>query len=235
MRWLARRRGRSLGAAAGLLLVLCVLPLEMIVRKHLFAESIQFCAFAMVIPSLVVLAAPSAPRRVRLSVRGAMGVGVLFVGSCLLWRLPPVLDALARHPALQAVELGMLLLAGTWLWLQLAGSPSSPARLTRPQRAGLAALAMWSVWVIAYVLGFANHAVVHAYDLTGSLGTVTDQELSAAIVWALSGACFIPVIAVTLLGWLRDSVAPGAEPAEDTQLSGGVPAVRGWGRPPRGR
>jgi cytochrome c oxidase assembly factor CtaG len=231
----ARWAGRWLAVAGGVLLVLGVMPLELLVREYLFAESVQFSAFAIVIPSLLVLGAPWVPRRARLPFGGAMAVVVAFAGGCLLWRLPPVLDALAGHPALRVAELGTLLLAGTLLWLQLAGSPSSPATLTRTQRAGLAALAMWSVWVIAYVLGFANHAVIHGYDSAGTLGVVADQEISAALLWALSGACFIPVIAVTLLGWLRDGVTPGAGPAEETPTGRAVPAVRGWGRPPRSR
>lgn len=215
--------------------MLGVAPLEMIVRRYLFAESIQFCAFAMAIPALLVLGAPRAPSRGRLPFGGALAVGAIFVAVCLAWRLPPVLDALARHPVLQVPELATLLLAGTGLWLQLVGSPSSAVRLARTQRAAVAALAMWSVWVIAYVLGFANHAVIHAYDLSGS-GAVTDQEISAFLLWAVSGACFIPVIGVTMLGWLRDSSAPGAGPAEEADAAPGmrgVPVVRGWGRPPR--
>lgn len=235
MPWHAGRPRGWLAVAGGVLLVLCVLPLEMIVREYLFAESIQFCAFAIVIPSFLVTGAPWAPRRARLPFGGAMAVGVVFAGLCLLWRLPPVLDALARHPVLQVAELGTLLAAGIWLWLQLAGSPSSAARLPRPQRAAVAALAMWSIWAIAYVLGFANHAVIHGYDESGSFRTVTDQELSAALMWALSGASFIPVIAVTMLGWLRDSTAPGDGSPDDLPAGRGVPAVRGWGRLPRSR
>ena len=225
-----------LAVAGGALVVLGVLPLEAVARRYLFAESVQFCAFAMAIPALVVLGAPWTPRLGRLAFGGALAVGGVFAGICLLWRLPPVLDALARHPVLQVPELVTLLLAGAALWLQLVSSPASAARPTRPQRAAVAALAMWSIWAIAYVLGFANHAVTHAYDLSGSLGAVTDQEVTAALMWAVSGACFIPIICVTLLGWLRDSAAPGAGPAEETPAGrGGVPAVRGWGRAPRSR
>jgi cytochrome c oxidase assembly factor CtaG len=230
------RRLRSLLPAAGVvLLVLTVLPLETILRRYLFAESIQFCAFAMVIPALIVLGWRRTPRRGQLAFGGALAAGVVYVGLCLLWRLPPVLDALARHPVLQLAELMTLLPAGTVLWLQMAGSPSAAARLARPQRAAVAALAMWSAWVIAYVLGFANHAVVHAYDQSGSLGVVTDQEISVALTWAVSAACFLPVICVTMLGWLRDSSAPGAVPAEEAPAGRGAPAVRGWGRAPRSR
>ncbi len=230
-----RRSMRWLTVLGGVLMVLAALPLQTIARKYLFAESVQFCGYAMAVPALAVLGTPWTPRRGRLPFGGAMAIGLVFVGCCLLWRLPPVLDALARHPVLQVPELLTLLLAGTGLWLQLVNSPSSAVRLTRPQRAAVAALAMWSIWGIAYALGFANHAVVHAYDLSGSFGAVPDQEASAALAWAVSGACFVPVICVTLLGWLRDSGAPGGGEAEETPARHGVPAVRGWTRAPRSR
>ena len=80
------------------------------------------------------------------------------------WRLPPVLDALARHPALILAELATLAPAGVGLWLELVNSRPLTPRLSRPQRAAIAALAMWSTWAMAYILGFADRPVVHAYD-----------------------------------------------------------------------
>lgn len=225
---------RWLAVTGVLLLALSVWPLGQLASRHLFAETIQFFAVAIVVPALVVLGARPAPRAGRLPFAGAIAVGALFAAGCLLWRLPPVLDALARRPLLRVPELASMLLAGVALWLQLVGSGPSAARLSRTQRAAVAAVPMWSVWAIGYVLGFANHPVIHAYDLSGSLGVVSDQELSAALTWAISGACFIPVIAVTMLGWLRDSGAPGPGPAEEQAVRGAM-TVRGWTRAPRSR
>lgn len=221
-------------AAVVVLLLAAVLP-EMTAGRYLFVETIQFAAFAMVIPALAVLGTPWTPGFARLPLRGAVAVAVVFIGVCLAWRLPPVLDALARHPALRVAELLTLLLAGLALWLQLVGSPSSEVRLSRPQRAALAAVPMWSVWIIAYVLGFANHAVVSGYDASGSLGRVTDQEITAIVSWAMSAACFIPVIAVTMLTWLHDSSGPGLVVADEQRPTPGALVVRGWGRAPRAR
>ena len=53
---------------------------------------------------------------------------------------------------------------------------------------------MWSLWAIAYVLGFAHDSVVHAYDGAGShLGTVADQEITTFLLWAAAGVAFAPV------------------------------------------
>ena len=100
--------------------------------------------------------------------------------------------------------------AGVGLWLELVNSPPLAPRLTRPPRAAIAALAMWSIWVIAYVLGFAGGAVVHAYDSLGSsLPTVGDQEITVFVLWLAAACCFVPVIFASLLTWLKDGADPG--------------------------
>ena len=168
----------------------------------------------------------AAGRRRRPSFVRAAGFLAWWVGVCLCWRLPPVLDALARHPALSLAELATLVAAGVGLWLELVNSPPLAPRLTRPPRAAIAALAIWSIWVIAYVLGFAGRAVVHAYDSLGSsLSTVADQEITVFVLWLAAACCFVPVIFASLLTWLRDGADPGEEPARS--------GVRGWGRQPR--
>jgi cytochrome c oxidase assembly factor CtaG len=230
-----RDRGRWLAIFAAVILILAAALPELVAGRYLFVETIQFAAAVMVVPALTVLGASWVPRPARLPLPGAAAVAVVFIGVCLAWRVPLTLDALARHPALRVPEFVTLLLAGLALWLQLVGSPSSPPRLARPQRAALAAVPMWSVWVIAYVLGFANHAVVSGYEVPGSLGAVTDQEITAIMTWAISAACFIPVIAVTLLTWLRDGGGPGPGTASERRAARGTLVVRGWGREPHGR
>jgi hypothetical protein len=79
---------------------------------------------------------------------------------------------------------------------------------------------------VAYVLGFAAHPVVSAYDRAGShLTTVADQEITVFVVWAVAGACFIPVIVVMGLTWLKEASEAAGEPAGRTMPVG----VRGWG------
>lgn len=237
----AYRRGPLLPAAAAALMIGSVI-VAVIGRGHLYAESVPFVVFAMVGPALLVLGTPWAPRQARLPLPAAVAAAVVFACVCLAWRLPPVLDAISRYPVLQVPELALLLLAGTALWLQLVNSPSSRGRLTRRQRAAVAAIAMWSVWIMAYAFGFANHALVHRYDMSGSLNVVMDQEIATGLIWLVSAACFIPVICVTMLGWLADSSAPATgsaadalarDPADAPGIVPGVRAVRGWGREPR--
>ena len=231
-----------LPAVAAALVVICLVPpLGPAARRYLFVESVQFCVFALAAPALVVLGAPwrqlrlagAGARRRRTSFVAALAALIAWVAICLCWRLPPVLDGLARHPALVAPEAVTLWAAGAGLWLELVPSPPLAPRVTPPQRACLAALAMWSIWGIAYVLGFASGAVVHAYDHAGShLSTVSDQEITAFVLWAAAGAAFIPVIFAAVMGWLKDGAGPAEEPASGPLSTG----VRGWGtRPARGR
>jgi len=158
------------------------------------------------------------------------------VAVCLAWRLPPAMDALARQPALVVPEALTLLAVGGGLWLELVDSPPLAPRLPRPGRAAVAALAMWSTWAVAYVLGFASHAIFHAYDAAGSgLSAVADQEIAVGLVWAVAGACFVPVVITSMLGWL----AGGEDTDEEFQRvfrdENQRATVRGWGPRPRRR
>jgi cytochrome c oxidase assembly factor CtaG len=250
---------RVLGVTGLVLVLACLLPpLDMFARRYVFVESLQFCVFAMAGPALIVLSAPwrflrlsrsdSAPgepgpadrlaaaRRANRSFGRAAVFLVAFIAVCLVWRLSPVMDTLARQPALVVPEALTLLAVGTGLWLELVDSPPMAPRLPRPGRATVAAVAMWSTWAVAYVLGFAGHAVFHAYDAAGSaLSAVADQEIAVALVWAVAGFCFIPVIIATMIGWL----AGGEDADEEFQRvfrdENERAMVRGWGTRPRPR
>jgi cytochrome c oxidase assembly factor CtaG len=235
--WLA-----ALGAA---LVVVTVAPgMAGLAHRYVVAESAQFVTFAMAAPALIVLGAPwrllrlsrpverlAAARRTRTAFWRAGVFLLVFIGAAVAWRLPPVMDALARHPFLVAAELVTLLPAGIVLWLELVRSPPVAPRLPSPHRAAVAALAMWSVWAVAYALGLSNHAVFHAYDGAGSaLSAVADQQLTVALVWLVSGLCFVPVVFVTLLAWLKDSDDPDEELQRLARDERQHPVVRGWGR-----
>jgi len=241
-----RRSRRWLAVAGAVLIVACLVPpVSVLAQRYLFVESIQFCVFAMIGPALIVLGAPwcigrlpsgaarlvdrlAAGRRRRPPFVLALGYLTAWIVICLLWRLLPVLDALARHPALVVAEAITLCAAGIGLWLELVDSPVEP-RLARSQRGLIATLAMWSIWGVAYILGFAGHSVAPAYDAPGShLAPVADQEITAFLMWAAAAASFIPVLVVALLAWVKDDAAP-AEPGGGTLNRG----VSGWRRPAR--
>jgi cytochrome c oxidase assembly factor CtaG len=257
-----RRRQWLAVLGAALVLVSVLPPLVTLAHRYIFAESLQFALSGLGAPALIVLGAPwrmlwlargpgrtpageasgrSGPldrlagvRRQRTSFLRAAGFLAAFVAVGVAWRLPPVMDAVARHPALVAAELVTLLVAGTGLWLELVGSPPLRPRLPHPQRAAVAALAMWSTWIAAYVLGLANGAVFHAYDPAGSgLSPVADQEITAGLVWAVAGVSFVPVVFASLLAWLKDSDDPDEELQRIVRDDNHRVVVRGWARPRR--
>ena len=256
----AAARGRPWLAAAGAALIVAALAVTGLARRYVVAESAQFVVFAVAAPALIVLGAPwrllrlsraagpqpgppgtapldrlAAARRHKTSFPRAAGFLAVFIAAGVAWRLPPVVDALARYPALVAVELVTLLAAGIGLWLELVSSPPLEPRLPNPHRAAIAALAMWSTWAVGYALGLANHAVFHGYDGPGSsLSAVADQEITVALVWAVSACCFVPVVFVALLSWLSGGDNPDEELQRLARDDRQLPVVRGWGRPARG-
>jgi cytochrome c oxidase assembly factor CtaG len=236
----------------------------MLARHYVWAESVQFCVFAMVGPALIVLGAPW--RVLRLSRRedaGQAGVAVFdegpadrlaarrgqrtsfpraaifliaFMAVSLAWRLPPVMDALARQPLLVLPEMATLLAAGTGLWLELVDSPPLTPRLPHPQRAAVAALSMWFTWAVAYALGFASHAVLHDYSSANKgLSIIADQEITVALVWAVAGFCFVPVVILTMGRWLTHSEDPDEEFQRVVRDQANRATVKGWGGPSRRR
>jgi cytochrome c oxidase assembly factor CtaG len=258
-RWLPRER-HWLTAAALIVDVACLIPpFTTFARRYVWVESAQFGLFAMAVPGLLVLGAPW--RLLRLSGGGAgrrqpadraqpadrlamarrqnrsfvrsMAFLALFAGMSIIWRLPAAVDALARNQALAVGEMASLVIAGTGLWLEIAPSPPLRPRGLGPQRAAIAALAMWFIWIIAYILGFANHPVFPAYRRTGGgLNPVTDQALATWLLWLIAGLCFAPVVFTAALGWLRDTENPDAELGRVAN-EGGLRAVKGWGHPRR--
>jgi cytochrome c oxidase assembly factor CtaG len=222
------RQRLALLIAAGLLVVVLVVPpIGILARRFVFVESVQFGLLASVIPALVAAAAPldlvaraGRPSRglrlaVQLAAARARHRGVLpgavtlagFVAVAAFWRLPGSVDALAEHPALVLVEAGSLVAVGTALWLELIPSPPFAPRGPRPVRIAFAAGAMWSLWVLAYILGMSHERWFHAISQgrPAGLSTIADQQLAAGLIWFVAALAFIPAIFVTLFGWLRDS------------------------------
>jgi cytochrome c oxidase assembly factor CtaG len=253
-------------AVAGLVLVLVSLlpPLDLLALRYVWAESVQFCVFAMVGPALIVLGAPwrllrlsrmenagqagvtvsdegpadrlAAQRRQRTSFPPAAIFMIAFMAVSLAWRLPPVMDALARQPLLVLPEMVTLVAAGTGLWLELVDSPPLTPRLPHPQRAAVAALSMWFTWAVAYALGFASHAVLHGYSGAGrGLSIIADQEITVALVWAVAGFCFVPVVILTMGRWLTHSEDPDEEFQRVVRDQANRATVKGWGGPSRRR
>jgi cytochrome c oxidase assembly factor CtaG len=164
-----------------------------IARRYVVGESLQFTIFEVVIPALVVLAAPwrrlTSPATIERETRATAGsnsfghvlqriadgrlrhrsplrsVGflALYCAVTVFWRVPGTVDALARVPGLSLVEALTLLVAGVLLWLELLASPPFVPRSAYPMRIAVAAIAMWATWILGYLIGLSHVAWFTAY------------------------------------------------------------------------
>jgi cytochrome c oxidase assembly factor CtaG len=252
LNWLSRRRSWLAVAAVLLILLSLVPPAGSYARRYVFAESLQFVVFATVVPALLVLGAPwrlpflrrfSRPPGPGRSLPGRRGSGfargavvlLIFMGTVTAWRLPAAVNALATRPGLAVAEMVTVVAAGCELWLELVESPPLLPRLTRPLRAAFAALAMWTIWFLAYILGFAQVAWFPAYTHPAGLSPVADQEIATGIMWAIPALCFVPVVFVTALTWLKDSEDPDDGLRAIVRAQPGPARSGRWRpRPPRG-
>jgi cytochrome c oxidase assembly factor CtaG len=217
--------------------------------RYAFAQALQFAVLAIVVPALVVIGAPwrlgrwpahaadraAIARSHRPGTVRAWAALVGFVATVVIWRLPVVVNTLAWHPVLVVAEAVTLIGAGCGLWLELADSPPLLSRISTPQRAAFAALPMWSIWVLAYIMGFSRGAWFTAFAHRGGpgLGTAADQQIATAILWTVPALCFAPVIFASALRWLRDSSDPDSELREVSAAGqpGALRPPRGWRMP----
>ena len=187
-------------------------------------ESLQFVLLGVVVPLLVVLWSPW--RLAERTRRAAIGLGerrqrhATFGRACIvlaaelvaltMWRVPVAVDTIARHQGLVAAEVLSLVPIGVLLWAEILDAPPLTARLPpSPGRALLAALTMWTIWIVAYLGGF-SHAWYPVYVHRGA-GAAWDQQIAATTLWFISAAVFVPVVFYVLQRWLSEGERPDAE------------------------
>lgn len=134
---------------------------------------------------------------------------VVFLGVVLVWRIPPTIDAIASSWPLVLLQAVMLLGSGILLWSHLLDTDQSVLGTGRPRRMAMAALAMWAIWALSYLVGFSSHPMFPAYHhAAGSgLGVIADQELAVFLLLLIPGFVCVPVVFVNLLRWLRSQGA----------------------------
>jgi cytochrome c oxidase assembly factor CtaG len=157
----------------------------------------------------------------------AVVIASAYLALVVLWRIPLTVDATARHPGLVLAEAATLVPLGVAMWLELVESPPLTPRLTRPHRVAMSAVVMWVIWVLAYLVGLAHGAWYHGFDHSVATGISisADQQLTSGVMWALSGAAFVPVVFWNLIFWLQ------AEEDPDDELHRLIRQQRTRGRP----
>ena len=155
----------------------------------------------------------SQKRSMRKGYRRAVTLLLIFVGQSILWRCAPVVNALIRHPWLSIVESMMLVVGGVFLWLELFESAPFRPTTARPYRIGVSAIAMWTVWVIAYLMAMAQNSWYTGFRHVSHrlFSLAVDQQVTTALMWFISAAAFLPIIFSNLNRWLQSEEDPDEE------------------------
>jgi cytochrome c oxidase assembly factor CtaG len=228
---------------AGLLVV--VPPLAGLARTYEVLDAVQFAALALAVPALVALGAPwgrlgaigalatrRAARRAARGTRLVVAPLVAEVAAVVVWRTTGVVDAFQRHHGLVALEALTLVAAGLWLWTELVASPPLAPRSLPLWRMVLATVAMWSLWVVAYVAGMA-HAGYPGFGHTASsaLSADADRQAATAVLFVAGAIAYLPVVFANLFGWLRAEERRGDEDTVRRLRSGVLGVSREDARP----
>ncbi len=240
-------RARPWLAIVGLVLIAAMLlpPAGSYARQYAAVQALQYVVLAVAAPALLVIGAPKLTRELAGRLTGRQSLAswppvrrcafefLVFMALVVAWRLPFAASALARDPVLVAAELVTLVAAGTLIWVDLTAPGSSLSSLSRPQRAALAAVSMWTFWAVAYITGMSKFSMLPAYvhAAAGGLSVADDRQIAVAVMWATPGLCFVPVVFVNILAWIRDGEDPDRE-LSDADLA--YAGHRAQPRPPRG-
>jgi len=228
-------------ALAAVLLVggLLVPPAASYARQYAWFQAVQFAAFAVAAPALLVLGLPTRlwpPARTaagRPPARRAITRLAVFIAAVIAWRLPGAISALADTPALALAEMATLVTAGTGVWRELTDQTAGIRRLTRPGRAAIAAASMWTIWIMAFITGMSRSAwpAGPGHPVLRAIGIAADQQIGVAVLWAVPALCFTPLIYALLITWLGERDDPDQELREAGSAGAGP---GGLPRPPRG-
>ncbi|MCU1491226.1 MAG: hypothetical protein JWM85_2631 [Acidimicrobiaceae bacterium] len=224
-RWNPDRARLAAGVGAALATVVVLVPPVVTSEGHLgYLEAVQFGVLALVVPPLVVLAAPfrrsaaaarlADSRRRRLGFSRAVPFLLVELAVLVAWRIPPSVDAIAGNRLFLILEIFSLVPAGVALWLECLPSPPLEPRLAAgPSRVALCALTMWTVWILAYVVGLSHGSWYPAYSAPDrrGIGVATDQQITTGLLWFIAGVVFVPVIFYELVHWLQNEEQPDVE------------------------
>jgi cytochrome c oxidase assembly factor CtaG len=227
--WLA-----VLGMACAL--VVLVPPVATLARRYEVLDATQFAVLALAVPALVALGAPwsrlgalgtlAARRAARRRDRGTRLVVtplVVEVALVVAWRTTAGVGRLERHPVLVLLEAATLVAAGLWLWLDLVDSPPLAPRTAPLWRLVLATVAMWSLWIVAYVAGMAHAGYPGFHHAAGAgLSADADRQTATAVLFVAGAIAYLPVVFASLFSWLRAEERRGDEDTRRRRAAGAL-------------
>jgi len=210
---------RQLASASGAVVLVIVLapPFAAWARSYEWVEALQFCSLVILVPALAVSGAPwgylgLAQRR---HLEAARSFAVLALELCVIvaWRTPAAVDWLSAHDWSDFVEAAVVLPVGIAFWLECVESPPLVPRSPRVLRIPLVAIAMWTVWILAYLVGLSHADWYNTYRHTAGRGIslAADQQITAGVLWFVSACAFCPVVFWNLVMWLHSEEDPDEE------------------------
>lgn len=133
-------------------------------------------------------------------------IAVVFSALWWGWHLPVLFEAALRSPAVYAAEVVSYLLAGTLLWLQLAGSWPLRPRSGPVHRVALVVAVAASCTVLGIVQAFGSGLAYPAYRgfHHHDLSVIGDQQLGGAVLWVIALIPFSIAAVALLMRWLSD-------------------------------
>ena len=109
----------------------------------------------------------------------AIWLMVAFIALTIFWRAAPVLDFTVRHGWVVVFESLSTLVVGVVLWTDLVESPPLSPGATRPYRIGMSAVAMWAIWVLAY-LDAMSHSSWYSVFITSRVTAFLRRRISSS-------------------------------------------------------
>ena len=201
-----------------------------------YVNSLQFGVFAYAAPALLVAGAPWRLTRAGRSFlagertptwfsrwlarresdgreRRAVVATIAFVVLEIVWRITPVVDDVSAHSWGRLLEGLSFLVAGGALFLSLVESPPLAPGTKRVARIFMAAVSMWTIWIIGYMDGMTGAGWYHVFHHVAGRGVsvIADKELSTGVLWVTSAATFIPIVFWNLIHWLQSESTPDEE------------------------
>jgi cytochrome c oxidase assembly factor CtaG len=195
-------------------------------RRYEWVEALQFAALGVVVPALFTAGAgwralglgPFVERLAAMRKRHPEPWRTtVFVGielaAFVVWRIPVTVNWLSGNGQRALLEALVLLPAGVGFWLECIESPPLSPRTTRPVRMVVAAAGMWTVWVLAYLVGLSHVAWYRAYPhpLGAGPSLAADQQVTTGVLWFVSSCAFAPIVFWNLVLWLHSEEDPDQE------------------------
>jgi putative membrane protein len=246
---LERRRTFYLLSALVVLVLALQQPIDGLADKYFWAHMCQHVLLLVVVPPLMLLAAPwmrlwrgfplgfrrpvarwvigspsAGPLRAIARALGNPWVAFTAMSLDLIgWHIPAAYDLTLRNVSVHYTEHATFLFFGLVAWGQVIDSPPFHSRLDAPRRVAFSVGQMAVGWVLAMLLAFASNPWYSFYaDVRrrdGGISALTDQHLAAGVMWVPASLPWSLLIFVLLYRWLAEGENADRPPPQTVRVA----------------